>query len=101
MRLFAVVLVAGATVFATKRRIEAALSEDRHNGRQVKITYNDGDDILHVEFSKDPVVRDVSYGWNVNIAYGASGIAAITILDAKANGYWPLENAAELLRSAA
>jgi len=56
---------------------------------------------FHVEFSKDPVVRDISYRWNVNIAYGASSIAAITILDAKANGYWPLENAAELLRSAA
>ena len=67
----------------------------------MKIRYDDEDDILHVEFSGDPVVRDISHGWTVNIAYGASGIAAITILDAKANGYWPLENAAELSRSAA
>ena len=67
----------------------------------MKIRYDDQDDILHVEFSKERVVKDVSYGWNVNIGYGSKGIAEITILDAKANGYWPLENAAELLHSAA
>jgi uncharacterized protein YuzE len=67
----------------------------------MKITYDDGDDVLRVEFSPEPIIKDISYGWNVNIAYGAKGIAEITILDAKANGYWPLENASELLRSAA
>jgi hypothetical protein len=67
----------------------------------MKITYDDRDDVLRVGFSSEPVVKDVSYGWNVNIAYGANGIAEITILDAKANGYWPLENVSELLRSAA
>jgi uncharacterized protein YuzE len=65
----------------------------------MKIRYDDEDDILHVEFSGDPVVKDISYGWNINIAYGASGITAITILDAKTSGYWPLENAEELSRS--
>jgi uncharacterized protein YuzE len=54
----------------------------------MKIRYDDEDDILHVEFSGDRVVRDISYGWNVNIAYGARSIGAITILDAKAKGYW-------------
>jgi uncharacterized protein YuzE len=67
----------------------------------MKIRYNAQEDILHVEFSKERIVKDVSYGWNVNIGYDAKGIAEITILDAKANGYWPLENASELLQPAA
>ncbi len=53
----------------------------------MRIEYDNQDDILHIEFSKDPIVKDVSYGWNVNVGYGAEGIAEITILDAKADGY--------------
>ena len=41
---------------------------------------------------KEPIVKDVSHGWNVNIGYTAKGIAEITVLDAKAAGYWPLED---------
>ena len=67
----------------------------------MRIEYDNQDDILHIEFSKDPIVKDVSYGWNVNVGYGAEGIAEITILDAKADGYWPLENINELLPLAA
>lgn len=67
----------------------------------MRIKYDDHDDILHVQFSQEPIVKDVSYGWNVNVGYAARGIAEITILDAKANGYWPLENAAELLQPTA
>jgi uncharacterized protein YuzE len=67
----------------------------------MKIKYDNEEDVLHVEFSKEPIVKDVSYGWNVNVGYSAKGIVEITILDAKANGYWPLENAAELLQPAA
>lgn len=67
----------------------------------MRIKYDDQDDILNIEFSKDPIVKDVSYGWNVNIGYAAHGIAEVTILDAKANGYWPLENAKDLLPLAA
>ena len=67
----------------------------------MRIEYDNQDDILHIEFSKDPIVKDVSYGWNVNVGYGAKGIAEITILDAKADGYWPLENINELLPLAA
>ena len=63
----------------------------------MKIKYDDHDDILHIEFSEEPVVKDVSHGWNVNVAYSARGIVELTILDAKANGYWPLENAREVL----
>ena len=63
----------------------------------MKIRYDDKDDILHIEFSDAPIVRDVSQGWNVNLGYSATGLAEITILDAKANGYWPIENAKDLL----
>ena len=67
----------------------------------MRIEYDDQDDIVHIEFSKEPIIKDVSHGWNVNVGYGASGIAEITILDARARGYWPIENAADLLRVAA
>jgi uncharacterized protein YuzE len=61
----------------------------------MRIKYDDQDDILFIEFSKEPIVKDVSHGWNVNVGYTAIGIAEITILDAKVAGYWPLENAKE------
>ena len=67
----------------------------------MRIEYDDQDDILHIEFSKEPIVKDVSHGWNVNVGYAAQGIAEITILDAKADGYWPLENLKDLLPKAA
>mgnify|MGYP001768903238 FL=1 len=66
----------------------------------MRIKYDDQDDILCIEFSKEPV-KDVSHGWNVNVGYAANGIAEITILDAKASGYWPLENLKDLLPLAA
>jgi uncharacterized protein YuzE len=58
----------------------------------MRITYFKEDDILNIELSKGEIVRDVSYGWNVNIGFTALGIAEITILDAQANGYYPLEH---------
>ena len=67
----------------------------------MRIKYDVQDDILHIEFSNEPIVKDVSHGWNVNIGYSANGIAEITILSAKEAGYWPLENAHELLPVAA
>ena len=66
----------------------------------MKIKYDDQDDILHISFSNAPIVRDVSHGWNVNVSYDANGIAEITILEAKAGGYWPLENVQDLLLAA-
>nr|WP_287366041.1 hypothetical protein [Thauera sp.] len=42
-------------------------------------------------FSEEPIVRDVSLGWNVNIGFTANGIAEITILDARTAGHWPIE----------
>ncbi len=67
----------------------------------MRIKYDDEDDILFIEFSKEPIIKDISHSWNINVGYAANGIAEITILDAKAAGYWPLENAQELLPLAA
>ncbi len=63
----------------------------------MRIEYEAQDDILYIEFNKEPIVKDISYGWNINIGYAANGIAEITVLDAKASGYWPLENAKDLM----
>jgi uncharacterized protein YuzE len=67
----------------------------------MRIKYDAEDDVLHIEFSKEPIVKDVSHGWNVNIGYDANGIAEITILDAKRDGFWPPENVQELVKAAA
>lgn len=67
----------------------------------MKISYDDRDDILLIEFSQEKVVRDVSHGWNVNVGYGEHGIAEISILDAKKTGFWPIENSKELVLAAA
>jgi hypothetical protein len=64
----------------------------------MRIEFDDQEDILFIKFSGEPIVKDVSYGWNVNIGFASNGIAEITILEAKANGYWPLENAKDLLQ---
>lgn len=66
----------------------------------MKIVYSPGDDILYIRFAEARVVKDVSHGWNVNIGYGAAGIVEITVLEAKAKGYWPIENARELAEAA-
>ena len=67
----------------------------------MRIEYDEHDDILHIEFSKEPIVKDVSHGWHVNTGYSAKGIAEITILDARSKGYGPLENIQDLLPRAA
>ena len=69
----------------------------------MRINYDQGDDTLHIEFVADPgdpIVRDVSHGWNIHIAYGKERIVSITILNARQDGYWPFENTDELLRLA-
>lgn len=67
----------------------------------MRINYDDQDDILCIEFSDEPVIKDVSHGWNVNVGYGEHGIVELTILDAKAKGFWPPENIKDLLPLAA
>ncbi|MGF6636519.1 DUF2283 domain-containing protein [Paraburkholderia sp. MM6662-R1] len=58
----------------------------------MRIEYDDEEDILHITFSNATIVRDVSQTWNVNLGFSETGLAKITILDAKANNYWPIEN---------
>lgn len=67
----------------------------------MKISYDGRDDIILIEYSHEKIVKDVSYGWNVNVGYSESGIAEISFLDAKKAGYWPLENSKELVLAGA
>jgi hypothetical protein len=57
----------------------------------MKIVYYEEDDTLFIEFSKDPIVRDETVSWNVNIGYTATGIGEMTILDAQKIGVYPLQ----------
>ncbi len=57
----------------------------------MKIAYHEEDDTLSIEFTKDPIVRDESINWHINIGYTAQGIGEITILEAAKQGYYPLQ----------
>lgn len=65
----------------------------------MRIQYYAEDDILIIVFSNKPIIKDTSFGWCFNIGHSSEGISEITILNAKENGYWPIENAADLLQS--
>ncbi|KOR33029.1 hypothetical protein TI05_03585 [Achromatium sp. WMS3] len=57
----------------------------------MKISYHEKDDILCLEFNKNPIIRDESINWHINIAYTEHGIGEITILEATKQGYYPLQ----------
>jgi uncharacterized protein YuzE len=57
----------------------------------MKIDYDEREDVLFIRFRDEPVIKDVSYGWNVNIGITEHGIGQITILDAEADGLLPLQ----------
>jgi hypothetical protein len=57
----------------------------------MKIQYHKQDDILYIQFSDAPIVKDVSYGWNVNMGFTENGLGQITLLDAQADGLLPVE----------
>jgi len=57
----------------------------------MKTTYYPEDDILEIHLNKKPVVREISYGWNVNISYAVDGsICEIVILEARETGLYPI-----------
>jgi hypothetical protein len=56
----------------------------------MEITYDEAEDILFIRFNHAPIIRDISYGWHVNIGMTAQGIGEITILDAKATDLLPI-----------
>ena len=62
----------------------------------MEISYDNKDDILFIRFNDDPIVEDVSHGWNVNLGMTARGIGQITILDAKAADLIPIHMAPDL-----
>lgn len=45
------------------------------------ISYDEVEDILFIHLSHDPIIRDISYGWHVNVGMTATGIGQITILE--------------------
>ena len=57
----------------------------------MKIVYYEEDDTLFIAFSKDPIVRDETLSWDVNIGYTAAGIGEMTNLDARKSGVYPLQ----------
>ncbi len=67
----------------------------------MKIEYDEKEDILFIRFSDKPVERDVSHGWNVVVGMAKDGIAQLTVLDAKKDGFLPLDAPDAILRHAA
>ena len=58
----------------------------------MKTVYYEQDDILEIQVSDKPVVREVSQGWNTNASFAEDGsIVEIVLLDAKKEGLMPLE----------
>ena len=58
----------------------------------MKTIYYDADDILVVRLSDKPVTREGSEDWNTHISYAEDDSAVeVVLLDAKANGAYPLE----------
>ncbi|MEW6354544.1 MAG: DUF2283 domain-containing protein [Pseudomonadota bacterium] len=60
------------------------------------ITYNDKEDILFINFNHEKIVKDISYGWNVNVGLTDKGIGQITVLDAKAAHLLPVHISPEI-----
>ena len=57
----------------------------------MKTAYFPEDDILVLHLSDDPIAKEISPSWNVNISYTAKGeIAEIVILEAKEKGLYPV-----------
>ncbi|MBF0286148.1 MAG: DUF2283 domain-containing protein [Magnetococcales bacterium] len=57
----------------------------------MKLVYHPEDDILVVRLSDEPVVREISQSWNLNISFTASGeIAEVVILEARKQGVYPV-----------
>jgi hypothetical protein len=54
--------------------------------------YYDADDILVIHLSDKAIVREVSQDWHTHVSYAADdSTVEIVLLDARANGAYPLE----------
>ena len=56
----------------------------------MEIRYDEEEDVLVLRFTEEPLLKDISYGWNVMIAMSHNGIGQVTILDAKQSGMLPI-----------
>lgn len=57
----------------------------------MSMKYYEEDDILVQRFSDNPITREVSQGWNINISYDKDGnIVQIVILETKEKGLYPV-----------
>lgn len=45
---------------------------------------------MFILFNNEKIVKDISYGWNVNVGMTSKGIGQITVLDAKASNLLPI-----------
>ena len=45
---------------------------------------------MFIQFNNEPIIRDISYGWYVNVGMTEKGIGQITVLEAKASGLLPV-----------
>lgn len=53
-------------------------------------TYYPDDDILEIRLSDEPIVKEVSQGWNVNLSFDAAGnLVELVILEARETGLVP------------
>ena len=58
----------------------------------MKSVYFEDDDILQIQISDKPVVREISQGWNTSVGYAEDGsIVEIVLLDARKEGCLPME----------
>ncbi|WP_029147561.1 DUF2283 domain-containing protein [Methylophilus sp. 5] len=66
----------------------------------MRTTYYPEDDILKMVFNDQPILRETSQDWNVNVSYGADGsIVEMVILDAVASGLIPFHSGDSLKAS--
>lgn len=65
----------------------------------MEMKYDEVEDVLVLRFTDEPLLKDISYGWNVLIAMTHSGIGQVTILDAKQSGLLPIMVDPKLLPS--
>ena len=52
--------------------------------------YYKDDDILVIKLSDNPIIKEVSQGWNVNVSYDKDdNIVQIVLLEAQEKGLYP------------
>lgn len=57
----------------------------------MKVTYNETDDILVVQLSDKPIVKEVSQNWHTHVSYAEDDtLVEVVILEASKQGAWPL-----------